>query len=121
MPAIKNNLSVDFKSNYNSSKRSTKKIDLSRSSIYAIDDIFNLKYFSKTTVNKKSTIYISTIKLEFKEKQSITIENDDYDFFDINTRRRVLIKTTNDSEIYGIRIKQSKLLKSIAIFYSQIG
>lgn len=113
MPAVINNLSVDFTFTDSRSTRSTKKIDLSRRSIYAIDDIFNLKYFSKTTVNKKSTIYISTIKVEFKEKQNITIENYYYDFFDINARRRVLIVKTNDSEMFSIRIKQSNLLKSI--------
>ena len=114
MPAIINNLSVDFTFTNSRSTRSTKKIDLSRSSIYGIDDIFNLKYFSKTTVNKKSTIYISTIKVEFEEKQNTAIVNDDYYFFDINTRRRVLIAKTNDSEVFGIRRKQSNLLKLIA-------
>ena len=91
-----------------------KKIDLSQSSIYGFDDIFNLKYFSKTTVNKKSTIHISTIKVEFEEKQNITIVSDDYCFFDINTRKRVLIAKTNDPEMFRIRIKQSNLLKLIA-------
>ena len=113
MPAIINNLSVDFTFTDSGSKISTKQID--SSSLYAIDDTFNLKYFSKTTVNKKSTIYISTIKVNFESKQNFTLTGYDdlYSFIDTNTVRRVIIAKTNDSDIYGIRDKQSKLLLAI--------
>ena len=116
MPAIINNLSVDFTITDSSSIISTKQIDFSkRNSLYAIDDIFDLKYFSSTTDNKKTGLYIATIKVDFESKQNFTLTGHDdlYSFLDTNTVRRAIIVTTNDSDIYGIRYKQSKLLLAI--------
>lgn len=115
MPAIINNLSVDFTFTSSKSIRSTKTIDLSRRSIYGIDDIFNIKYFSKMTLSNKTELYVSTIKVEFKDKQNfiLTGNEDIYSFADIKSKRRVLTAITNDSEVFGIRRKQSKLLRSI--------
>ena len=115
MPAIINNLSVDFTFTNSRSTRSTKTIDVSRGSIYGIDDIFNIKYFSKMTSSNKTELYVSTIKVEFKDKQNFILKrNEDiYSFADTKSKRRVLTAITNDSEVFGIRRKQSKLLRSI--------
>ena len=111
MPNITNNLYVDFEINNISSYSSTKAIDLSRGSIYAIDDIFNLKFISKS---EKKMFTASTIKLDLEEISSNEISStyDNY-FFDINKDTRVLIAITKNSEMRGIRIKQSTLLKKI--------
>ena len=81
---------------------------------YLIDDLFNMKYLYFTDITK---FEISTVEshsnLTNKVDRRIDKDEDVVFFVDISGTDRVFVSKLLDTDLCGIRIKRSKLLKSL--------